>query len=148
MNKKYFFIFVSLTALLCIVTAMIIFVWDIVFISNSIKTTGIVVEVKESRNEETGNPLFCPVVEYVDETGMKNTFSPGHWHSPARYEKGDTVSVAYQKENKGHAVICDFSSLWVLPFALFIVGVSQVVVLAIVVYAGKCAFVRYFFPDK
>jgi len=141
---RIFFVFLLLDSVLLCFGASAVFVWNVIFIANANKTTGIVVDVKERKSEQ-GNPLFCPVVEYVDDTGKQRTFSPNSWQYPSPYEKGDSVSVAYHR-NK--SVIDDFTSLWLLPLILFIVGLGAIPILAILVYVERSGLVRRFFPDN
>jgi len=135
---RIIFVVLLLNSMLLCFGASVIFVWNVVFIANANKTTGIVVDVKERKNEQ-GTPLFCPVIEYSDDTGKQRTFSPNSWHYPSPYEKGDSVFVVYHQDK---SVIDDFTHLWLLPLILFIVGLSTIPILAILVYVERSGLVR------
>jgi len=141
--KKFLFVFIFAHILLWFGVSAVIFTWDVVFIAHANRTTGIVIGIKERNNND--GQLFCPIVEYVDDTGKQRTFSPNSWEYPLSYEKGDSVPVAYYRDQ---SVIYDFSFFWLLPLVFFILGLISVLILAIMVYAERSGLVRRFFPDR
>ncbi len=94
------------------------------------RTPGVVTEVI-SRKDSTGNEAFYPRVEFSLPNGDKQSvqLTEGSW--PAAHERGETVTIVYDRERLAHARIDSTSGSlgrWIAPIITGVLGIVFTVV--------------------
>ena len=133
---KYIFTIVGLGML---IAAYFIFSNTQVFLNDSLKTEGIVVDLVRSRSSDS--VTYRPVVEFKTNGGSIIEFMSSSGSNPPSYSMGEMVEVLYRENFPEKAKINSFFSIWGVPtiiggigFVFFLVGFS---ILLIGVFKGK-----------
>lgn len=107
------------------------------------RAPGVVAEVV-SRKDSAGNEAFYPRVEYSlpDGTTKSVQLTEGTW--PAAHERGDAVTIVYDREQPDHARIDSTSgsaARWIMPTITGVLGVvfAAVGLLALAMFRGTPA---------
>jgi hypothetical protein len=104
------------------------------FINSCREVSGTVVENIAKRDSE-GDLTYTPKVQFVTlEEDRTLVFESNFSSSPPSYRPGDSVVVLYQEDDPTDARIKSFSSLWLFPVVLCVVGV---VCLSISLFASR-----------
>jgi hypothetical protein len=105
----------------------------IIFIKNSEKTDGIVINLIRKTSDE-GGYTYSPEVSYVDGIGKTNSFVSNISSSISTYTVGEKVPVIYNKNNSLEAKINTPFQLWfatgimsTLGLILFLIGLMIIV---------------------
>ena len=127
--------------LLLIPIGIILGIWGIVMlmsnialVANGVKTTGIVVDVKERVDHEeaytdedgryheaTDEYSYFPIIEFKTEDGLtvQHTSNFGSGNRPT---VGTSRAMIYEKGNPDHAQEDSAGALWILPIVLILIG--------------------------
>ncbi len=90
------------------------------FVASSTQGVGTVVGWSTSlHGTET---LYRPVISFVDAAEQRREFEGGNPSSNKSYNVGDSVSILYTKANHNSVKINSFSSLWLFPTMLWLMG--------------------------
>jgi hypothetical protein len=93
---------------------------------NGLSASGVVVNIiSDSGSSSSGETVFFPVVEFKNHAGMAITFKDKQGSNPPLYERGDNVSVVYNPDRPGQALIEKgalgmFPALFCLAFGVLI----------------------------
>jgi hypothetical protein len=79
-------------------------------------TEGTVVRLVEDQEDH----MFAPVIQFTANGGLMEFTHPIYQNPP--YKIGEKVRVLYNKNNPGKAKIRTFSSMYLLPLALGLIG--------------------------
>lgn len=108
------------------------FIWSVFWfnsrineLDNYVLTTGTVVEMEKSRDDE-GGWVYSPNVSFKDKDGVEHIYNSGHASDPPSYEIGEKVELYYNSTDPEDAFINSFIEKWVLGLALVIVGLVLV----------------------
>lgn len=66
---------------------------------------------------------YHPNIEFIDQTGEKNSFTDGIGSLPADYETGESVEVIYDSQNPLNARIYSWKRFRLAPFIFIAVGI-------------------------
>lgn len=99
------------------------------FIEKSTETEGKVIELLESRSDNS--IMYKPLVQFTDNKGTQIEFSSSSSSNPPSFSVNEKVEVIYNLESPNEAKIKNFFSLWggatilgVLGLLFFIIGGS------------------------
>jgi hypothetical protein len=65
---------------------------------------------------------YQPVIEFRDSAGLSRRFTDPVGSLPPDYAVGDTVELAYEPKDPGHARIVSWKRVWLVPSLLIGVG--------------------------
>jgi hypothetical protein len=102
-------------------------IYSTILVTTGIQTTGIVVDLQESRDKEGGDLYFAPTFSFVDVSGVTNTVKSSLSTSPAAYRIGDRVPIIYRKSNPSMARINRFKDHWMPPIGLSAFGLVALI---------------------
>lgn len=91
------------------------------FLRNSDVTTGVVVALGESRDQDETS--YSPTVRFRTAAGREVTFQSGTGSGKASWSIGDSIRVRYRRDQPDSAEVSSFAALWgpSLLFALLAV---------------------------
>lgn len=96
-------------------------------------TQGTVISMERSRDSD-GNSTYSPTVEFFDQRGIRHQFTSSVSSSPPSFSRGEAVTVIYDPDAPGQAIIDSFSTRYLLPLmfggfgALFaLIGAGMIV---------------------
>lgn len=92
------------------------------FLKKAEVTQGTVVELLSTKSKNSIS--YCPVIEFITKTGKKIKISSSVSSNPPSYNVGENVEVLYDPINPNKADINGFSSLYLAPLILGIVGTA------------------------
>ena len=92
------------------------------FLHNSIRTTGIVVSLREVQDEENHSVNYAPVFQFVAEDGQSYTISSDTSSNPSEFAVRQKVPVLYEPKYPMGAKIDSFLQLWLFPLIFGIIG--------------------------
>lgn len=108
------------------------FIWSVYWFNSRVNeldtytlTTGTVVELEKSRDDE-GGWVYSPNVSFKDKNGVEYIYNSGHASDPPSYEIGEKVELYYNSADPGDAFINSFIEKWMLGIVLVIVGLVLV----------------------
>jgi hypothetical protein len=111
------------------------------FLQNAEGVSGVVVENICKPGVGMGDRpagCYCPRIRFQTVDGHEINFVSDSGCNPAAYSVGESVSLLYDPQQPEKASINSLTSLWLLPFLLFILGMSATVSL-IIFLVGKIA---------
>jgi len=100
--------------------------------------SGVVVENVYIKGTMHESGCYCPRIRFQTVDGHEINFVSDSGCNPAAYSVGESVSLLYDPQQPEKASINSLTSLWLLPFLLFILGMSATVSL-IIFLVGKIA---------
>lgn len=92
---------------------------------NAIYTSGIVVGLEKRIYQAGSSGIYCPVVEFSDNTGEKHRFESSFGTMPASKKVGDTVKIYYNPNNLAEAEIESGISKYFVPGCLFLFTIGS-----------------------
>jgi len=92
------------------------------FLSESVRTTGNVVDFIESYDDE-GTLMYTPVFEYIDQQGATYTARANYSSSNKSYMKGEAVELLYLPSDPEDVRTPSWFSLWGLALILGAMGI-------------------------
>lgn len=90
------------------------------FLSQATQTEGVVVDLSLSRSDNSD--VYYPVVTFQTQSGESVQFKASVGSNPPSYEEGEKVEVLYDPAAPKEAEINSFSSLYLAPLILGILG--------------------------
>jgi hypothetical protein len=120
MRRKLIAGFMLSAAALCLVVAIVSFIYSWNFISHAARATGQVT----SLTERSGN--YYPVVSFDDAGGDHHTLYSSMGSSPPGYQVGDRVTILYAPGNPANARIDSFLSTWIIPLVMGTLAMSYI----------------------
>lgn len=107
--------------LLFLLGATILFVRVLALLAQGNNAEGIVIRLVEDEEDH----MFAPVVEFTTSNGKRAEFTHPIFQNPP-YKIGQVVKVLYNRNDPSKAKIRTFSSMYLLPLFLGIIGVGFV----------------------
>lgn len=92
------------------------------FLEKSEVAQGTVVELLSTKSKNSIS--YRPVVQFITKVGEKIKFSSSVGSNPASYNVGENVEVLYDPINPNKAEINGFSSLYLAPLILGVIGTA------------------------
>lgn len=86
-----------------------------------VNTRGTVIEMVRSRDSD-GDVTYRPVVEFRDAEGTRREFTGRFGSSPPSYSTGESVSVIYDPDAPGRAIIDGFVGRYLFPLVFGGIG--------------------------
>ncbi|MEP5936966.1 MAG: DUF3592 domain-containing protein [Erythrobacter sp.] len=77
-------------------------------------TQGTVIAMERSRDSD-GNNTYSPTVEFFDPQGTRHQFTSKVSSSPPSFSRGEAVTVIFDPDAPGKAIIDSFSTRYLLP---------------------------------
>ena len=114
---KYVFLIVGLALL---TGAFFLYQNKKAFLAKADTAQGTVIELLESRSDNS--ITYKPLVSFKTKEGAQIEFTSSVSSNPPSYSEGETVEVLYDPSNPRDANINGFSSLWLGPLILGILG--------------------------
>lgn len=115
---KYVF---SIIGLALLIGAFYLYQNKQAFLKKAEVAQGTVIELQSSRSDNS--TTYRPVVEFTTKTGKKVEFTSSVSSNPPSYNQGETVEVLYDPVNPYKADINGFTSLYLAPLILGILGI-------------------------
>jgi hypothetical protein len=100
--------------------------------------SGVVVENIWTTGATRQDGCYCPRIRFQTTDGHEIDFVSDSGNNPASYSVGESVSLLYDPQHPEKASINSFTSLWLLPILLGILGVGCTVP-GIIFLVGKIA---------
>lgn len=107
------------------------------FLKTSIEANGTVVELLETKSENSSSITYKPEVQFKDKCGNLIQFVSSTSSNPPSYSIGEKVEVLYNPESSNDAKIKSFFSLWGGTIILGILGAVFLIVVGIIVLYNK-----------
>lgn len=123
-----------------LIAAMIAGLYTWSFSRNAVQAAGTVIEMRESKDSESGGISYSPTFQFQDTSGVQHTVASHIYSSPPEFQVGDKVTVLYRTENPDGAVIDTFWQLWGLPAVLSLIGIIFLFVGLITKFWPKLSF--------
>ena len=93
------------------------------FKKTAVEAQGTVSELKEgSSGGANSHTVYYPIIRFADKAGLEHTLYSSSGSYPPAYEVGERVSVLYDPANPKEAKVNSFTSLWLWPLILGIMG--------------------------
>lgn len=86
-------------------------------------TAGTIVDLDASVNADDGKTYYHPEFIFTAQDGKSYTVVSSTGYTNAPFEKGQTITVRYDKSNPGSAVVNTFEQLWFTPMAAGMLGI-------------------------
>ena len=119
---------VAVIGFLLVATAGFTYVQSAYFVSRAKLTTGVVVGISTSVDQDTNSILYCPQISYITKTGQTVKFSANTCTSPSIYNIGDVVNMYYDPQNPQDAQIKSFGAQYLLTTSYFVAGLPLVLI--------------------
>lgn len=87
------------------------------------KTTGIVIELREVKENAEVGVTYKPILKYKDKNGKEYIYTSANSSDPPAYNIGEKVDMFYNEADPKEAFIDSFYEKWTGTIALFICGV-------------------------
>ena len=120
-----------------LVAALAVFFHTWHFTRNATRTTGTVVELRESKDKYDGSISYAPVFRFRDSTGTEQTITSSLSQRPAGFEVGESVPVLYRTAAPNSARIDSFSQVWGPSCLLAIFGAVQLLIGSSMLFKAK-----------
>jgi hypothetical protein len=105
-------------------------IYTAALLTTGVKTTGVIVEIREREDKEDHSKSFAPTFTFVDGSGLTNSVESNlSYGSVDHYRIGERVPVIYRSSNPQSARIDSFAEHWLLPIMTF--GFAAVVLISI-----------------
>ncbi|WP_281232747.1 DUF3592 domain-containing protein [Flavobacterium gelatinilyticum] len=104
------------------------------FLKNAETVQGTVVELISKRSDNS--ITYAPVISFTTKEGNKIEFTSSVSSNPSSYNVGESVEVLYDPKAPNKANINGFSSLWIGPLILGILGVIFFLIGFIIILYG------------
>lgn len=118
--KKLLSILFTTLGLGMTITAYIWYSSTIEFLNSTHVAQGTVVELQRIRSSTT--TTYKPIVSFRTQAGVQVRFTSSFASNPPIFDRGETVSVLYLKNDPEQAKVKSFISLWAGTSALFGIG--------------------------
>lgn len=107
--------------LLFLLATAILFIRVLALLAQGNHAEGTVIRLVEDQEDH----MFAPVVEFTTSNGKTAEFTHPIYENPP-YKIGQRVKVLYNRNNPGVAKIRTFSSMYLLPLILGVIGAGFV----------------------
>ena len=92
------------------------------FIEGATTTEGVVTELIRSRSSDSNSDYYKPVFEFMTSKGETVEIISSTGSNPPSYSEGEKIKILYMPSDPQSAKIDSFTSLWLLPLILAIIG--------------------------
>jgi len=97
------------------------------FLSESVQTEGLVIQLIEHTSNDSSNPMHHPLIEFQDASGQRYGFESSFGSYPPRYEVGQKIKVRFNPENPSQVHIDTFMHHWLAVVILTPLGLLFVI---------------------
>jgi Protein of unknown function (DUF3592) len=98
-------------------------IYQAVWISRSATTTGRIVGLIATKDQEQGSTSYAPQFTFEDDRGRVYTVSSGVQSNPPEFRIGEHVRIRYIENHPSSAKIDSFWQLWLVPFVCTVLGI-------------------------
>lgn len=105
-----------------LIAAMVAGLHTLNFSRNAVQAAGTVIEMRESKDSESGSIRYAPTFQFPDASGALYTVSSSFYSAPPEFQVGDQVTVLYRRDDPDTARIDTSTQLWGLPVLLAVIG--------------------------
>ena len=124
-----------LVAVICLLVAAAFAIHTSVFLKNSVRTTGTIVDLRAKTDKE-GSTSYSPTFAFRDAAGIEHRIESTLSQRPSPYTVGQSVPVLYRGSNPESALIDRFMELWFVP-ALFVGASLMWTVIGVVLFIRR-----------
>ena len=121
LNKKVIGGLLMASGFICIVIALVSFLYFWHFVHTAKHTDGKIVRMIEQKDKDD-RTVYFPVFSFHDSQGAEHTIHSSSGSFPPDYEVGDTVPVLYISTDPTNAMIDSFFSVWGISLITGIIG--------------------------
>jgi hypothetical protein len=107
------------------------------FIASAITARGEVVGLEPNRSGTRGGTTYFTVFTFKDATGQSHTSRTSSSQNPPPFQVGSEITVLYPVGLPESARIKSFSTLWLLPTFLCVIGFGMAGIGAAALYAAR-----------
>lgn len=125
---KLLFQIVAGIGLVLMVAAGITYFQTVNFLSHAKLTTGSVVGIFTSVDQDTNSTLYCPEISFTTKAGQTVKFEANTCSSPSIYIVGDLVNLYYDPQNPQDAQIKGFGPQYLLATSMLVSGLPLAVI--------------------
>jgi heme/copper-type cytochrome/quinol oxidase subunit 2 len=122
----------------CLVIALVFVVKNILFLNETISTTGKIINVEKFMFKPKGKSykesVYYYTCEFISVNNDTIKFKTEPSHATSIYDLGESVPVNYYQKHPEKAKVMSFSEAWILPLCLGIIGIAFI---AINIYRAK-----------
>lgn len=92
------------------------------FLNHAKLTTGTVVGIFVTVDQDTNSTLYCPEISFTTKTGQTIKFDANTCSAPSAYAVGDVVNMYYDPQNPQDAQIKGFGAQYLLSTSFLVSG--------------------------